>query len=1530
MMPRRVVMLGMDGDELAGWRIALLKSRHEERQRKRQELLAAGEEVEEEEEGEEAAPELPELPAEDEEREALFASKGRDVLLTMDPFIPLPSLAPPAPGSKPPPLPDTSLDVKFEEFDVNRFHTGTASTIKFVSETRSVPALSLHADGRAPEEMVALLEAATGKFQGPRVSLPQPIEGAADVGEACELLAAGLDDKKASRRWSMWQQHCPVSLYDNQLTPGLKEFAADYAGNCLLFASEQCQRRFCTWPKMFVTDAPRINAAGMALGFALLSPGGFRTQQLADHLKATYNFDIVDTPKLLDAAMQAKAIDEPIPEEGDPPEPLPEGFPGLTVEEQKDMRTGKAVSTTTIVRLIGVALGVKKNIDIVQERKRLVDEAKAALEAAGDDEEKKAALGFALNDEGAPIINFPAELDYLKPSKGFVLMGYPESGEQLTAVQEQLQLKFERIIILKKDAENEEAPENADFLASKGFEDDMPLGPVLEKYEENIATLEALETAPPRDEISLQLDELAQFVAIRKKIDPFYPIIDDPTVGIAIPDPDEFNMEDAVAAAAALQEETGEKQDTPQPPVIPWGLCGPYCPVTLAEDFWLHPGAKEFQNVFRNRVYSLGAEALVAKLQAEPSKYIPTREPTLPPPRLLISGPEGSGVADQCEQVAAAYKIPIIELEDEWRKAVDVRIEKVKKDNREKVAAEKLLEPMTGETAPAWPEGWTLAVEKAEGEEEEPAEEAAPEEDGLDDEAREALLVEAMRDVLGRHIGACVINAQFKWTSFGQADAEGEADPTRSLQNLLVKARRLPDLTIILKAKHDVAFRNANNVEEIDRVYEERLAAFMKLKEEAEAAQEAGEEDVVVPDPPEDLVIDAEEGEKESDRVKVKFVEKKMAQQVELEAFREALTLARAPLQKVSSDRGQAVAHKSVRWHCMPFMEQRTSLLVKHQAKKLTPSKASDVLQRALAQPSYFGNSSPLLNDAPLFVGRPDTFDYGVELRGRSFYPRTEEEQTKFLETPQDFTFLPPPSQIAVHPCIAISGPPLSGKTTLAKALARRTGAVYLSIPEVITKLCDKLSLPFALSRSLARTMSKGKKVPPGPIVQALRHRIAAPDVAQNGWILDDFPITQAMAEALTEAGIVPHRVLTITMPESLVFERAATLGESADTADADLVQNEVALQRWRLDAFQSSVPLVNAYYSLTFNNVCELDGTKTVWATLDRALEETSRAISQRLEYYRLTADSKAACIYGLGFAPERVYLNESTFKKYCPVTLTLGNELVQCKDPRFVVECKSRIYWLASAEFMRLFLDDPESFLAVPLPATLPVLLPLVDRSPTPTCMLEEDGNAFCPVALVDRKELVKAIGCYIVQHQGKYWSMESKQSCEKFMRRPMRYVSRAKLPAKKPALPGKENIALLAALTQGQAGKGLQPAEMLTFMQASVSEIICQALVESGERRTLFPGRTAQESALLFLARFLRAKNILNTDMTSSEVKGELDKFLSDASLPNALKELTKRKDVYENTGEGVWTSGDAAQFQDQCKRFDALFNGKPKAK
>jgi len=1509
-MPRRVVLLSMETDEVAGWRLAQLKARHTARALELKRLEEAGEDPPEEEEEEPV--ELPQLPEDPDELAAFFAGTANDVLQTMKEFVPVPSLEPP---KKIPPLPDTASEPMIEDVDNEAFATGERAMVKTLYDQHKIPLLTLHADGRDPESTASLIEVVSGKFPEPQVQLPQPIEGAADTAEPTELLRAGLDERQASRRWSLWKQCCPVSLYEKKLILAEKEFAVDYAGYCFLFADAVQQRRFCNWPKFFLEDAPRINAPGMNLGYSIISPCGYRAELLAEKLRGCYDFDVVNVPLLIQQAMENKPSDAdddlPPADEGEDVEavarpPSPEGVPRLTKAEQQAMMSGKPLLTETVLDLIGGALGIRRNITTVKTYQDLIktatEELAAAAEAGGEPPEH-----IKVNDSGEPIVEMPDQL--LVPAKGYVLVGWPESAAQLTALQEFLGVKLERMLMLKPGSE--EAPDVQTLLTARGLADSLPLEKVLEAYNANMEELAGVEGVRIAD-VPLEAEEHEQLVHIRKQIDPFYSIVEDPTVGLQIPDPDEWTPPDPPA------DDEEKPEEPPERPVIPWGTTGPYCAVTLKEDFWLYPGSKEFQHVFSNRVYAVASEQTSNNFKAEPIKYIPKTEPLLPPPRILVSGPTGSGVEQQCELLAKAYRIPVIKLEEEWLKRVAKRLEDNKEKRKKEAQAAALLEPLlTDDQQPIWPPGWDLPPEKSEEEGEEAAGDAEeskePEEDGLEDEQREALFVEAMRDVLGSHIGACVINGTF-FGDLGNEDMSPEMKTARSIQNLLVKARRLPDLVVILKIKNDLAAKSIYDFAEIDRVYEQRVKEYQELVAKAEEQEEDP------PPPPEDLELEADEDEKESDRILAKFVEKKKAEQGELAAFAEALKIARAPFEKVSADRGADVTLKGVRWYCRPFMEQRSSLLVRYQAVKASPMRSADALKRSLVLPSRFGNHNPLFVDMPLFVGKPTAFKQAVDLRSRLYYPRNESEQEQLLVRPQDFMFLPQPSCVSVNPCIAICGPPLSGKTTLAKQVSMRTGAVYLSVPEVISQLCDKSALPFALSRSIMSCMRKGNKIPAASIVEALRHRIAAPDVLTRGWVLDDFPLSAEQAKALTQVGIMPHKLLVINVPEATVFKRARDSSVQGTDQDEDLVQREVALQRQRLDAYMQNVPPIHAYYGLTFGNVCEIDGTKGIWAMYDRALEETSASISRRLEYYRRTADGKAACIYGMCFHPDRIQGSESAWGKYCPVTLTLGNELVLCKDPRYIVEHKGKVYWIISAEYVRLFLEDPESFLAVPLPAAVPTFLPLVDRNPAPSCML--DG--YCPVALVDRGELVKAAGGHIVQHQGKFWSLEGKESCNKFMRRPMRYVQRAKLPAKKPALRGTQNVALLSALTKGgKDGKGLEPAEMLTFMQASVAEVICQALVDAGERRPLYPGKTVQESALLFIVNFLRARNVLNTEMTSGDVKTAFEDFLSDCALPAALKELTQRKEAHEAYGEGAWTSSDTRMLKELTARFDSIF-------
>eukprot|EP00746_Dinoflagellata_sp_MGD_P167078 gnl/MRDRNA2_/MRDRNA2_97418_c0_seq1.p1 gnl/MRDRNA2_/MRDRNA2_97418_c0~~gnl/MRDRNA2_/MRDRNA2_97418_c0_seq1.p1 ORF type:complete len:2329 (-),score=603.32 gnl/MRDRNA2_/MRDRNA2_97418_c0_seq1:172-7086(-) len=1545
-MPRRLVVLSFDRPDLKGLLEGLraegttgrswpetefkgLKAKHAEREALKEKAEAEGTDLPPEEDEEEPE-EQPVFPTEPDEELQLW-EKCPDVLQTMETFIPKPWKEPKVKvveegeEEKLPrlaPLPTEELLLVREEDDEAHLSTtlsGVEQVSKMLHEKFRIPVLNIHADGRSPEALCQLLNETCATFPGPVVPLPAGIEGAGDVGTLKELLRNGLGDEEValggpvSRKWSMWQQICPVSLFEKKLLPGAPEFSVDYAGSVFMMNSKEAQTEFKLWPKKYLQEPPSINAPGMSLGWSLLGPCGHGLAEIAAKIHDAYGLDVIDPTQIIAEAMNLTCEDDEEFAENPPPV---DGPPRLLLEERADIRKGKPATNDTVVRLIAQSLKIRPNIDLIAKQKKELEVAtEAVAKAQADGAEPPADI--KLNDEGAPIVDYESPL--LKPGRCFLLVGFPERAEQAEALREKLGLKLEKILTLK--VADPEAEKNAsDLLKDAGVGDLAPLEVALTSYEENTTALtEALgDSGTVMEVIPQELDEDNRVVCVRKAIDPFYTIVANPDHVEEIPDLD------------VEEEEPGEGEEVVQKEkkFIPWGLTGLYCPVTLMEEHWLFPGSKDFQHTVGNSVYAVCSEAASKAFIQEPSRYLPKTEVAIPPPRIMVIGPTGSGVATQCELLRKKYRIHTLALEDKVMEDVKRRVDELEAKRKVTRNDEKRGSPMIDA------DGNPIKQEEGTEEEDEPT--------FIDSEDMEQFHIEAMLTVMGPHLGACIVNGGF-WSDLNNEDED--LKQKKSLSNLLIKARRAPDMVIILDVKTDVASKRKLDLEEIDRLEDEKKKAKRKAKEEEREKFLAEGGDVA--DLPDDEEEEDEEGEKASEIAVREFQERKEKQEGVLAELFTVLTAARVPVVKVAADRHINAVHKAVTWHCRPFVEYRNSLIARHQAVKASPKRCADLLTRGLARKSRYGNFSPMTPDIPLLSGRPDAFNYGTLFRNRLYYVRSEAEAEMFLQRPLEFVDLPEPSRVAVHPAVAVIGAPLAGKTTLCAKLCEKLGAVSLSIASVV-EFVLKQTLPCSLSNQISACLRSGSPLPDALLVEALQFRLSFNDCVTKGWVLDDFPVTVQQARLLTEKGVCPHNVFCCTLPEHLTFARSAWLISKHSPDDSgELQQQQIPLQRLRLQAYTATSTQVRAYYGLSFGNVRILDGAKSMWAVYDRAVEEVKTTISQKLLYYRLTAQGLAAPVDGLGFTPERVVNNESFFRRYCPVSLTLGNEIVPCNNPRHIVEYKSKLYWFASEENQKIFLDDPESYLQVQLPASTPRLLSFADRQSSLFCQIED----YCPVALVDKKELVKCNGGFIVQYSGKYWNLQNKEACAKFMRRPTRYTQRAKLPNKKPPQRQQGNNALLAALQKGQS---LEIADMLSYLQVSVAEAISTSLVEGGHRRLLYPGKSAKESALLFLASYLRAHNPLNTKLYRDECQATLDGFLDDCELPAELSAYVSRRHEAQakEKGEGEagekseaapaeeeaeeqpgdssksqpWTFEDERRYEEMCGRFDTLFKKK----
>jgi adenylate kinase len=139
---------------------------------------------------------------------------------------------------------------------------------------------------------------------------------------------------------------------------------------------------------------------------------------------------------------------------------------------------------------------------------------------------------------------------------------------------------------------------------------------------------------------------------------------------------------------------------------------------------------------------------------------------------------------------------------------------------------------------------------------------------------------------------------------------------------------------------------------------------------------------------------------------------------------------------------------------------------------------------------------------------------------------------------------------------VVLFGPPGSGKGTQAERVAELTGIPHVSTGEILRAEVARGS---DLGREAKPIMESGALVPDQLMVRIIESRLAEPDAAERGVLLDGFPRTLPQARALDEMLQRNRRgvdhVVYLDVLESVVRERirrrAEIEGRTDDTADA-------------------------------------------------------------------------------------------------------------------------------------------------------------------------------------------------------------------------------------------------------------------------------------------------------------------------------------------------------------------------------------------
>ena len=177
---------------------------------------------------------------------------------------------------------------------------------------------------------------------------------------------------------------------------------------------------------------------------------------------------------------------------------------------------------------------------------------------------------------------------------------------------------------------------------------------------------------------------------------------------------------------------------------------------------------------------------------------------------------------------------------------------------------------------------------------------------------------------------------------------------------------------------------------------------------------------------------------------------------------------------------------------------------------------------------------------------------------------------------------------------IVFLGPPGSGKGTQSEVLREKLGIPQISTGDML-RAARKAGTP--LGREAEKYMNAGKLVPDEVVIGLVEERVQKPD-AENGFILDGFPRTEAQADALDSLlkglGKPLDRVVQIDVPRDLLVERSVLrradkrtgriyhLKYSPPPPDAELEQradDQEETVKKRIDEYEAVTQVLSPHY---------------------------------------------------------------------------------------------------------------------------------------------------------------------------------------------------------------------------------------------------------------------------------------------------------------------------------------------------------------
>ncbi|KPA81752.1 hypothetical protein ABB37_04041 [Leptomonas pyrrhocoris] len=364
---------------------------------------------------------------------------------------------------------------------------------------------------------------------------------------------------------------------------------------------------------------------------------------------------------------------------------------------------------------------------------------------------------------------------------------------------------------------------------------------------------------------------------------------------------------------------------------------------------------------------------------------------------------------------------------------------------------------------------------------------------------------------------------------------------------------------------------------------------------------------------------------------------------------------------------------------------------------------------------------------------------------------------------------------------------------------------------------------------------------------------LSSAETKKDGAVLHNLPITAVSAEALTRVkGTAPVMRVITALPE----DSATTALSSSSSSPAGSSPQELA-------ALVAQSMRTYASVGLTLPHPCAPLDSSNLVAAVHGVVGFCADAQEARLRECR----AFPVALRNSYEVFQHVQRHLSEYSAYCPYEWVENGDLVKCIpadrssasvpiDLCLGAKYLGQYFFFSSADYLDRFLRNPTTVTdpatAKPMPKYLPSLVPAAAAAQLKEADLALEGC--CPVLLYDTRDRCGMRGVrqpiakkgsldFVAEYNGQKYAMLNEEHQKRFLRRPWQYVEGAQLPA-----------VLRRPLPKGMRPSAIPDTE--EYLQRQLYDPVAQALVAVGRERPIYPGLSVEESALKYIALYLKA--------------------------------------------------------------------------